>query len=267
MNPSYRKVLIGLKLSSVGLWLVAMSAVLLTSLELYSAARLSRDGVHYFSVVLMVRYTEYGCLGLIAIGLILGFVGRCFCLPVPAAAGTAPARIGLAVIFEACSLLSLAALVGVSFLPLAALPSIVPMTWMGFIWLTAYLARMQFLRFARALAEHVRPSLLPEAVAVQRLYLYVPGGFLLAFGVAAASTLLRSGPGDNLYPTLGVLLGWLIATAATLFGVFMAWRWSELLVGLRKAVAKAAELPVHSEDDPDAEYLARHRAAEAGVSS
>lgn len=257
VTSPYRKVLAGLRLSSVGLWLVALSVVLITSLALYSSLHIHRDGVHYFAVAAMARNIEYGGLGLIAVGLLLGFVGRCLCLPVPPAAGTAPARIGLAVIFEACSLLSAAAFVGVVYL--LPLPSVVSLTWCLFSWLTAYLARVKFLQFARSLAEHLDPALVPEAKAVQRLYLYVPGGFILSYGVAAAGVLLRSNTGDGLYEAIGVFLGWLVASAATLFGIIGVWRWGGLLVGLRKAVMRTKFVVADdASDDPDRPYLERY---------
>lgn len=262
MTSPYRKVLLGLRLSSVGLWTVTTNVVLLLSMMLL----LKCTGPYtpgWMTVALMTPYVSYVCLGIGGLGLVIGFVGRCCCLSVPAAAGAAPARIGLAVIFEACSLLSAAALVGAVFLPLAALPSFVPLTWMGFIWLTAYVARMQFLRFTRALAEHVDPSMVPEAKAVQRLYLYVPGGFILAFGIATAGTLFRLMFSDDVPVACGMVLGWLVTTAVTMFGVIGVWRWSCLLVGLRKAVVRAEhhELHVGGEDDPDREYRARYLAS------
>lgn len=261
MTASYQKVLSGLRLSSIGLWLVAMSVVLLTSVGLYSNLYLYRDGVHSFAVALIVPNIQYGSFGLCGLGLVVGFVGRCLCLPVPAAAGSAPARIGLTVIFEACSLLSAAALIGVAFLPLPPLPSYIPLTWTLFIGLTAYIARMQFLRFARSLAEHLNPSLVPEAKAVRRLYLYVPGGFILAYGIAAGSVFLQSSTGDDFYKTIGMLLGWLVATAATVLGVIGVWRWSGLLAGLRKAVVRTKVVySGNAADDPDREYRSHYPA-------
>jgi hypothetical protein len=263
VTSSYRKVLVGLRLSSMGLWLVALGLVLMLSITLYF--QVVGKGMPYNpAVVTATNSLLYVGLGLAALGLLVGFVGRCFCLPVPAAAGTAPARTGLAVIFEACSLLSAAGLLLAAYL--FPLPSVITLTWSLFAGLTAYFARVQFLRFALALIGHLHPTLARVALAVQRLYLYVPGGLLLALGIAAGGKALSAKPGD-FNEVCGYLIAWLIASAATLFAVFMVWRWSELLVGLRKAVATVAELPVHSEDDPDAEYLARYRAAEAGGSS
>jgi hypothetical protein len=137
-------------------------------------------------------------------------------------------------------------------------------TWMLFVWVTAYLARMQFLRFTHSLAEYIAPPLVTEAKAVQRLYLYVPGGFLLAFGVTAGGAVAKSYTGDDFYTAAGVALAWLVGTVATLFGLFMLWRWSELIVGLRKAVAHfTREQAVAADaDDPDAEYRHRHFDAE-----
>lgn len=258
MNSPYRKLLLGLRLSSVGLWAVSMSVIILLSMTLL----LKSVGDYtpgWMTVALMTQYTSYACLGLGGLGLVVGFVGRCCCLPVPAAAGAAPARIGLAVIFEACSLLSAVALVVVAFLPLPPLRSFVPLTWMGFILLTAYVARVQFLRFARALAEHADQSLLAEVQAVQRLYLYVPCGFLLAYGIAAAGTVVRSSTGDDAFEACGIVLGWLAATAATIVGVIAVWRWAGLLVGLRKAVIRAERQEHESEADPDREYRARYQ--------
>jgi hypothetical protein len=272
VNPSYRKVLIGLTLSSVGLWLVAAGAALTLSLQLLSQATATRwnydPSPSTIIVVLTTRNLSYVGIGLGALGLLTGFVGRCLCLTVPPAVTSAPARIRMAVIFEACSLLSGTALLGLTLLLARPLPSLVAVTWTLFTGVTVYLARMQFLRFARTLAEHVGPSLRPEVAGVQRLFLYVPCGFLLAFGVVAAERAFASNTlSDDTIQAGVTVFAWLICSAATLFTVFMAWRWSELLVGLRKAVATFVEVPVESEDDPDREYLARYRAAEAGAGS
>lgn len=258
MSSSHRKVLLGLRLSSIGLTLVAAAAVLMTALTLYVGVYYTRDAVLYQPAVTTLRAIQLGCLVLLAAGLVAGLVGRCFCLAVPAAVRTAPARIGLAVVFEACGLLS-GTLLFVAVYLFTPIPRLVFLPALLFTLLTGYFSQVYFLRFAYALAEHAAPPLLPEVVAVQRLYLYAPGGFLLAFGVRTAGTLIGYSSGDWAADACAGLIAWLINSAAAVFSLYGVWRWAGMLAGLRQAVARTDLAGTSADtDDPDREYRKRY---------
>lgn len=254
MSGTHRKVLLGLRLSSIGLTLVAAAAVLMTALTLYVGVYYTRDAVLYQTAVTMLHAIQLGCCVLLAVGLVTEFVGHCLCLSVPAMVRTAPARIGLAVVFEACGLLS-GTLLFVAVYLFTPIPRFVFLPALLFTLLTGYFSQVYFLRFAYALAEHAAPPLLPEVVAVQRLYLYAPGGFLLAFGVRTAGTLIGYSSGDWTADACTKLIAWLINTAAAVFSLYGVWRWAGMLAGLRKAAARTdlSETPA-ADDDPDREY-------------
>jgi hypothetical protein len=197
---------------------------------------------------------------------VLGAFGRYCCLGISTADGTAAARIKLTTVLEISSLLSGAALIGVSWQGvklIGPLPELVEVTWALFTGIAGYIARVQFHLFLRTLAERLAPALVAEVKAVSRLYLYVPGGFVLAIGVAAAGNFLNPSGEGAVYEAGGRLLAWLTATAAFVFGLFMVWRWSRLLHDLRRAVEQAETAEPHddSEDDPDREYRRRYLAS------
>jgi hypothetical protein len=220
---------------------------------------------YFFASVVAVKYGLLNLSTMLAgIGLVGGFVGRCLCLRVPAVVVGALARVRLAVVFELCSLLSF----GVFFVLRIwlRLPPIFEATPMLFSLLTAYIARIQFLRFTHTLAEHVDPKRLPNVTAVQRLYLYVPGAFFMAFGVYAVGNLFATGMNDEVIRAYGAIASWLIVSAALIAGVIAVWRCSMMLHGLRNATTAedAAQLTGHP-DDPDAEYRRRYTAAEGAT--
>lgn len=276
MASSNRNVLLGLRLSSLGLWVVGTAAVLLGSHTLlvgmtskvYSWSRYPNAVDE--AVLTLTRGAMIGSLVIGAIGLLFGFYGRYFCLGVTTAVGTAGARVKLATVLEAASLLSGAALFGVTTFGsklIASLPPMVEVTWMLFTGLAAYMARVQFHLFLRSLAEHVAPPLAAEVKGVSRLYLYVPGGYVLALGVFATGQFLNSSSDHPVYEACGIMFGWLIATVATAFALFMVWRWSGLIASLRTAVAAAVrhDEEVGDDDDPDAEYRRRYHKARAAT--
>jgi len=270
-NP-YRNMLLGLRLSSVGLWAVTTAAVLGVSISLLaSVAAPHAYSIYYPSsrdtvILELVTGARHGCLVVLALGLLLGLVGRGRFLASPADRRVAHPRVLLATILEGSSLLSGTALLvltqfGKGFV--AGLPPLVEVTWVLFTGLAAYIARVQFHLYARSLAESFAPPLTAEVKAISRLYLYVPGGFVLALGVVAGGEFLGSKDRGSEFEAYGVVLGWLIATAATAFGLFMVWRWDGLLAGLRKAVilTHQQESETAEPDDPDAEYRRRYLAA------
>ncbi len=272
--PSWnRNVSVGLRMSSLGLWALTTAAVLTVAIGLLSAITYREYGprLGYGSdvedaVIELTRGGMYGCLAAAGVGLVLGAFGRYCCLRASMTDGTAVARIKLATVLEVSSLLSGAALIGVSWLGtkvIGPLPHLVETTWALFTGIAAYLARVQFHLFLRTLALHFAPPLMAEVKAVSRLYLYVPGGFIVAIGVAAAGNFVNSSDELPVYEAGGRLLAWLIATAATVFGLFMAWRWGGLLGELRKGVMQAEtdELLAGADDDPDREYRARYLAS------
>lgn len=276
MSSSIRNALIGLRLSSLGLWVVATAAVLLGSHTLlvgmtskvYSWSRYPNAVDE--AVLTLTRGAMIGCLVVGAIGLLLGFYGRYFCLRVTTADGTASARVKLATVLEGTSLLSGAALFVVSTFGskwVTSLPPIVEVTWLLFTGLAAYISRVQFHLFTRSLAQVVAPPLAAEVQAVSRLYLYVPGGYVMALGVFAAGQFFNSSNDHPVYEAYGIVFGWLIATAATAFALFMVWRWSGLLASLRTAVTAAArrDQELGDDNDPDAEYRRRYHEPRAAT--
>ena len=212
----------------------------------------------------------YGCLAAAGVGLVLGAFGRYACLGVSLPDGTAAARVKLATVLEVSSLLSGAAFIAASkFGPtlFGGLPPIVEVTWALFTGIAAYVARVKFHLFLRTLAEQFAPALVAEVKAVSRLYLYVPGGFILALGVYAGGQFLNSSREQPLGEAGGIVLAWLIGTVASAFGLFMVWRWAGLLSGLRTAATLAArhEEEVGDDTDPDAEYRRRYHQARAAT--
>lgn len=273
MSSWNRNVSVGLRMSSLGLWALTTAAVLFVAVALLAAVtRPTYYGIYGYqnevntAVLSLTNGAVYGCLAAAGVGLVLGGFGRYCCLRVSTSDGTAAARIKLATVLEVCSRLSGAALLGVSWLGtkvIGPLPHLVETTWALFTGIAAYIARVQFHLFLRTLALHFAPPLMAEVKAVSRLYLYVPGGFILAIGVAAAGNFVNSSDELPVYEAGGRLLAWLIATAATVFGLFMAWRWGGLLGELRKGVMQAEtdELLAGADDDPDREYRARYLAS------
>lgn len=263
--PPIARVLSGLRLSSIGVWAVASAAALLLSLMLLS--QVTSRSTYYFNASQTDRIiVEARCqLALVAagvgvIGLLIGYVGRRHCMSVP---GTvASARIRLALVFEVCSLLSATAFVGVS--SFTRLQPFVEFTWVVFSCMTAYIARMKHLQFAHSLAEAIAPALVPEVTAVQRLYLYVPGGFIMAVGMVPTGNSLASFTRNDAFEAGGVIFAWLTATAAAVFGVILVWRWTAMLTNLRTAVSQCERLEpeLNAEDDPDREYRERYRRGE-----
>ncbi len=274
-----RNLLIGLRFSSLGLWAVATAAVLAVAIGLLSA--LTRPTYYGFygyqnevtsTVLTLTNGAMYGCLAAAGVGLVLGAFGRYACLGVSLPEGTATARVKLATVLEVTSLMSGAAFIAASkFGPtlFGSLPPMVEVTWVLFTGIAAYIARVKFHLFLRTLAQHFAPPQVAEVKAVSRMYLYVPGGFILALGVTAAGQFVNTSGEQAVYEAGGRVLAWLIATAATVFGIFMVWRWSGLLATLRTAVAQAPhhEQEVDADDDPDAdaEYRRRYLEAEAAA--
>ncbi len=277
MPPCNRNLSVGLKFSSLGLWAVTTAAVLGVAATLLGAIT-SRSYTSFYSyhdevgdaVLSLTRGAMYGCLAASGVGLVLGAFGRYACLRVTTADGTATARVKLATVLEVSSLLSGAAFIAASkFGPtlFGGLPPIVEVTWVLFTGIAAYTARVKFHLFLRTLSEQFAPPLVAEVKAVSRLYLYVPGGYVLALGVYAAGQSLNSSRDEPVYEASGIVLAWLIGTVATVFGIFMVWRWAGLLASLRTAVALAArhEEEVGDDNDPDAEYRRRYHAAQAAA--
>jgi hypothetical protein len=270
---SNHNVSVGLRFSSLGLWAVATAAVLALGISLLTAlTRPTYYGIYGYqnevtsTVLSLTNGAMYGCLAAAGVGLVLGAFGRYCCLRVTTGDGTATARIKLATVLEVSSLLSGAALVGVSWLGakvIGPLPPIIEVTWALFTGIAAYTARVQFHLFLRTLAAHFAPPQVAEVKAVSRMYLYVPGAFVLALGVFAAGEFANSRGEQTLAEAGGRVLAWLIATAATVFGLFMVWRWAGLVASLRTAAALAArhEEEVGDDNDPDAEYRRRYHAA------
>jgi hypothetical protein len=274
--PSWnRNLLVGLRFSSLGLWAVATAAVLGVAATLLTA--ITSQSYHSWygrrsdvddAVLTLTNGAMYGCLAAAGVGLVLSAFGRYCCLRVTTSDGTAAARVKLATVLEVSSLLSGAAFIAASkFGPtlFGGLPPLVEVTWALFTGIAAYIARVQFHLFLRTLAQHFAPPLVAEVKAVSRLYLYVPGGYILAVGVSAAGQFLNPNGNAPVYEATGIVLAWLCATAATAFGLFMVWRWAGLLATLRTAVALAAchEEEVGDDNDPDAEYRRRYHAAQA----
>lgn len=270
--PSWnRNVSVGLRVSSLGLWALTTAVVLFVAVGVLNA--LTSEPYRYWyhndvdsSLLTLTRGAMYGCLAAAGVGLVLGAFGRYCCLRASMTDGTAIARIKLATVLEVSSLLSGGALIGVSWLGtkvIGPLPHLVETTWALFSGIAAYIARVQFHLFLRTLAGHVAPALVAEVKAVSRLYLYVPGGYVLSLGVVAAGNFLNPSGEGAVYEAGGRLLAWLVATAASVFGLFMVWRWGRLLLELRQAVAQAEtdEQFAGSEDDPDREYRARYLAS------
>lgn len=272
MSSWSRNVTVGLRMSSLGLWAITTAAALTVAIALLSA--ITSSSVSYWLVYRdpidtalldLTRGAMYGCLAAAGVGLVLGAFGRYCCLRIETSDGTATARVKLATVLEVSSLLSGAALIGVTWLGvklIGPLPPLVEVTWALFTGIAAYIARVQFHLFLRTLAGHVAPAQVAEVKAVSRLYLYVPGGYILALGVLAAGGHLNSSGDLPIFEAGGRMLAWLIATAASVFGLFMVWRWSGLLLELRKAMERAqTDEPIASaEDDPDREYRARYLA-------
>lgn len=265
-----RDVSVGLRMSSLGLWGVTTAAVLFLAIALLSAlTRPTYYGMYGYqdevtsTVLSLTRGAMYGCLAAAGVGLLLGAFGRYCCLRASMSDDRAAARAKLTTILEVSSLLSGATLIGVSWLGvkvIGPLPPMIEVTWGLFTGIAAYISRVQFHLFLRTLAGHLAPMLVAEVYAVSRLYLYVPGGYILALGVCAAGGFANTSGELPVYEAGGRMLAWLIATAATVFGLFMVWRWSALLVALRKAVVQSEtdELLTGAEDDPDREYRARY---------
>ncbi len=276
--PSWnRNLSVGLRFSSLGLWALATAAVLVVAFSLLTAnTRPTYYGMYRNqdevggAILTLTNGAMYGCLAAAGVGLVLGAFGRYACLRMTLSDGTAAARVKLATVLEVSSLLSGAALIGVSWFGtklIGPLPPIIEVTWALFTGIAAYISRVQFHLFLRTLAEQFAPPLVAEVKAVSRLYLYVPGGFVLALGVYAAGQVFNSSRDEPVFAASGIVLAWLTATVATVFGLFMVWRWAGLLTSLRTAVAVAAhhEEEVGDDNDPDAEYRRRYHAAQAAT--
>lgn len=274
MTNPYRNLLLGLRLSSVGLWAVATAAVLILSLALfanvtsrtYSWADSSAKDVALHD---LIQGGLTGCMIIAGLGLLLGLAGRGRCLATTADLRVAHPRVLLATILEGSSVLSLTALLLLTHCGkaiVASVPPLVEVTWVLFTGLAAYIARVQFHLYTRSLADAFAPPLAAEVKAISRLYLYVPGAFVLALGAAAAGEFLGSKERNSAYEAYGMALAWLIGTAATAFGLFMVWRWDGLLAGLRNGVilTQQQESETADPDDPDAEYRRRYLAARSG---
>lgn len=262
MTTPLAKVQLGLRLCSAALWIVTGGVLLFLSAVLY--AETHRQPYFYYSpsgrsdVLEMTEHISVSCGWMVAFGLVVGFIGRFLCLamPEPALAG----RARLAVVFEACGVLSAAGFLFAS--KFARLPEIVEVTFVLFSGVTAYIGRMQFLRFTRALAERIAPARVPKVVGVQRMFLYVPGGFLLAFGVLTGGAILNRHTDYDFADEFCSFFAWLIASAALVAALVGVGRWGVLLHGMRASVTEFARQ--QAEDDPDAEYRRRYSGGEPG---
>jgi hypothetical protein len=160
MSQPFRTVSKGLRWVFVGCWLTPGIIVASLCLLCVAGGCLGQTGQSLFLGI---------GLGLVALAAVTTFVapvGRLMCLATPPYAPVARTRIRLAVIFEACSILS-----GLSGI-LITIADLIPGTFLGagllFTLLTGAVARLFFLLFARSLAEHIGAT--DEAVTAKTIF-------------------------------------------------------------------------------------------------
>jgi hypothetical protein len=246
--PPMPSVARGLKLARLGMWWVVVTVTAAT-LGLFAG------GMPPFVNMLgkfpnareMYLYSLIGIACLAPVGFVIAFVGRCFCLASPPELPPARARVGLAVLLEACGWLSAVVNVAVGTaiaFRVVPLPMIAVAVTGGVSLLLLAAGRVQFLRYTRSLADQVAPTLTRPSARSLALFVTTVACVALGFGFYQLAN--HSPPASS----LGYALSGGFIVTAVVTGIAHLFVYGRLLRRLRQAVNTPHTLDVR-EPEPD----------------
>jgi hypothetical protein len=212
-------------------------------------------GTVFFDWVLVVvaafgifnRWYEfpYLLLGILAVGLLFGLVGRCLCLAVPKVARAARAWSVLAVAFEVsglCCGVIFFVLVQFRIFPGAAVSIGAVLFSLGGL----VLGRVAFAFFVRSLAKHIG-----EEMLARRALLVFWHAVAVVAGVVFVTWVLSAN-----YSGIEIQRCWVVVM--TLFITHWTWRHLRLLIEVRSVARDYFPPLLDANDDPDRVYRERY---------